>query len=447
MAELGLAPMCTSFGAADARPPAGLGGAPRRGSARATRAAAAAPAARERDRRRHRRGRDRGGQGVHAALHGGAGAPLRRAQRRHRRHPRLRGVERDVRGLEAAVRPRATSRSGRRRRSSARRTPCARRVQAFADAGFDHIILHTVTPGAPRAVQQRWAERFAREVAPRFSPAFDAVGRAMIVRIAADGGVSLARRRRLQAPARRGDRRGPGRRRAGGSRRRAPARRRARAARRRLAGARLGRDRRPRRVRRAWSRTRSRRAGRRSTARPCAHTSRKCRRFVPSSCGDDGADRPGDDGARRGLRAPARCHLRRVAAGRRAAGLDRPGRPLRRLADAGAGGDHAPRAGRSRGRGRARPRRPRPHGRPQRDRGVLRDPRRARGAGGADDRAAPRRGRPGGGDRGRGASSRSRSPSAPRPSASRSSTTPSTSPCTPPAATRCWTGWSSGSSR
>ena len=31
-------------------------------------------------------------------------------------------------------------------------------------------------PGAPRAVQHRWAERFAREVAPRFSPAFDPVG-------------------------------------------------------------------------------------------------------------------------------------------------------------------------------------------------------------------------------------------------------------------------------
>lgn len=52
---------------------------------------------------------------------------------------------------------------------------CAGRVQAFADAGFDHIILHTVTPGAPREAQHRWAERFAREVAPRFSPAFAAV--------------------------------------------------------------------------------------------------------------------------------------------------------------------------------------------------------------------------------------------------------------------------------
>jgi alkanesulfonate monooxygenase SsuD/methylene tetrahydromethanopterin reductase-like flavin-dependent oxidoreductase (luciferase family) len=52
---------------------------------------------------------------------------------------------------------------------------CARRVQSFADAGFDHIILHTVTPGAPRAVQRRWAQRFAREVAPRFSQDFVAV--------------------------------------------------------------------------------------------------------------------------------------------------------------------------------------------------------------------------------------------------------------------------------
>ena len=45
----------------------------------------------------------------------------------------------------------------------------ARRVQAFADAGFNHIILHTATPGAPREVQRRWAERFAREVAPRLA--------------------------------------------------------------------------------------------------------------------------------------------------------------------------------------------------------------------------------------------------------------------------------------
>jgi alkanesulfonate monooxygenase SsuD/methylene tetrahydromethanopterin reductase-like flavin-dependent oxidoreductase (luciferase family) len=47
----------------------------------------------------------------------------------------------------------------------------ARRVQDFVDAGFDHIILHTVLPGTPRAVQRRWAGRFATEIAPRFAPA------------------------------------------------------------------------------------------------------------------------------------------------------------------------------------------------------------------------------------------------------------------------------------
>ena len=46
------------------------------------------------------------------------------------------------------------------------------RVQQFIDAGFNHIIPQTVTPGTPRDVQQRWSERFAREVAPRFSSAF-----------------------------------------------------------------------------------------------------------------------------------------------------------------------------------------------------------------------------------------------------------------------------------
>ncbi|MDX6376298.1 MAG: hypothetical protein QOE98_601, partial [Gaiellaceae bacterium] len=48
----------------------------------------------------------------------------------------------------------------------------AQRVQRFVDAGFNHIIPQTVTPGTPRDVQQRWAERFAHEVAPRFSSAF-----------------------------------------------------------------------------------------------------------------------------------------------------------------------------------------------------------------------------------------------------------------------------------
>jgi alkanesulfonate monooxygenase SsuD/methylene tetrahydromethanopterin reductase-like flavin-dependent oxidoreductase (luciferase family) len=45
---------------------------------------------------------------------------------------------------------------------------CAERVADFVAGGFNHIILHTVTPGAPREAQRRWAERFAHEVAPRF---------------------------------------------------------------------------------------------------------------------------------------------------------------------------------------------------------------------------------------------------------------------------------------
>jgi alkanesulfonate monooxygenase SsuD/methylene tetrahydromethanopterin reductase-like flavin-dependent oxidoreductase (luciferase family) len=51
----------------------------------------------------------------------------------------------------------------------------ARKVQAFVDAGFNHIILHSATPGTPRDVQFRWTERFARDVAPRFNSAFSAV--------------------------------------------------------------------------------------------------------------------------------------------------------------------------------------------------------------------------------------------------------------------------------
>jgi alkanesulfonate monooxygenase SsuD/methylene tetrahydromethanopterin reductase-like flavin-dependent oxidoreductase (luciferase family) len=49
---------------------------------------------------------------------------------------------------------------------------CSQRVQHFVDCGFNHIILHTVTPGAPREAQHRWAERFARDVAPAFAPSF-----------------------------------------------------------------------------------------------------------------------------------------------------------------------------------------------------------------------------------------------------------------------------------
>jgi alkanesulfonate monooxygenase SsuD/methylene tetrahydromethanopterin reductase-like flavin-dependent oxidoreductase (luciferase family) len=47
-----------------------------------------------------------------------------------------------------------------------------RRLAAFVEAGFDHVIVHTSTPCVPRAVRHRWADLFAREVAPRFSAAF-----------------------------------------------------------------------------------------------------------------------------------------------------------------------------------------------------------------------------------------------------------------------------------
>jgi alkanesulfonate monooxygenase SsuD/methylene tetrahydromethanopterin reductase-like flavin-dependent oxidoreductase (luciferase family) len=48
----------------------------------------------------------------------------------------------------------------------------AGRLESLIDAGFDHFILHTVTPGTPRDVQLRWATRFAHDVAPRFDAAF-----------------------------------------------------------------------------------------------------------------------------------------------------------------------------------------------------------------------------------------------------------------------------------
>ncbi len=47
-----------------------------------------------------------------------------------------------------------------------------RRVAALADAGFDHLILHTALPGTPHADQHRWAGRFARDVAPSFNETF-----------------------------------------------------------------------------------------------------------------------------------------------------------------------------------------------------------------------------------------------------------------------------------
>lgn len=45
----------------------------------------------------------------------------------------------------------------------------AQRVQQYADAGFDHLFLHTATPGVPKGVRREWTRRFAEEVAPRFA--------------------------------------------------------------------------------------------------------------------------------------------------------------------------------------------------------------------------------------------------------------------------------------
>jgi alkanesulfonate monooxygenase SsuD/methylene tetrahydromethanopterin reductase-like flavin-dependent oxidoreductase (luciferase family) len=42
-----------------------------------------------------------------------------------------------------------------------------RKLQAYLDIGFNHIILHFATPGIPVAVRHRWASRFASDVAPR----------------------------------------------------------------------------------------------------------------------------------------------------------------------------------------------------------------------------------------------------------------------------------------
>jgi alkanesulfonate monooxygenase SsuD/methylene tetrahydromethanopterin reductase-like flavin-dependent oxidoreductase (luciferase family) len=44
----------------------------------------------------------------------------------------------------------------------------ARRVQDYVDIGFNHLFLHTATPGVPHEVRREWTRRFAHEVAPRF---------------------------------------------------------------------------------------------------------------------------------------------------------------------------------------------------------------------------------------------------------------------------------------
>jgi alkanesulfonate monooxygenase SsuD/methylene tetrahydromethanopterin reductase-like flavin-dependent oxidoreductase (luciferase family) len=47
----------------------------------------------------------------------------------------------------------------------------AQRVQAYMDLGFNHLFLHTATPGVPHDVRRVWTKRFMEEVAPRFTGA------------------------------------------------------------------------------------------------------------------------------------------------------------------------------------------------------------------------------------------------------------------------------------
>jgi hypothetical protein len=47
----------------------------------------------------------------------------------------------------------------------------AEKARRLVDCGFNHLIVHTSTPGVPRAVRHEWSARFAREVAPRFAGA------------------------------------------------------------------------------------------------------------------------------------------------------------------------------------------------------------------------------------------------------------------------------------
>ncbi|MFL0289086.1 LLM class flavin-dependent oxidoreductase [Mycobacterium sp. SMC-18] len=43
------------------------------------------------------------------------------------------------------------------------------KAQKFIDAGFNHFLLHTATPGVPVADRRRWLRRFATEVIPELS--------------------------------------------------------------------------------------------------------------------------------------------------------------------------------------------------------------------------------------------------------------------------------------
>jgi alkanesulfonate monooxygenase SsuD/methylene tetrahydromethanopterin reductase-like flavin-dependent oxidoreductase (luciferase family) len=47
----------------------------------------------------------------------------------------------------------------------------AQRVRDYVDAGFNHVFLHTATPGVPHSVRRVWTRRFSEEVAPRFASA------------------------------------------------------------------------------------------------------------------------------------------------------------------------------------------------------------------------------------------------------------------------------------
>ncbi len=45
----------------------------------------------------------------------------------------------------------------------------AQRVRNYVDAGFNHLFLHTATPGVPHDIRRVWTRRFSEEVAPRFA--------------------------------------------------------------------------------------------------------------------------------------------------------------------------------------------------------------------------------------------------------------------------------------
>ena len=48
------------------------------------------------------------------------------------------------------------------------------RLKAYAALGFDYALVSAATPGMPKDLQREVMARFAREVAPHFSPGFRA---------------------------------------------------------------------------------------------------------------------------------------------------------------------------------------------------------------------------------------------------------------------------------